>query len=57
MIVGLEFNGKFKTWYYFWYLMYNRKQSVIVERFCMNTLKDKNYLEESWNMGKAPWTA
>jgi glucose-1-phosphate cytidylyltransferase len=22
---------------------------------CMDTLKEKNYLEESWNSGKAPW--
>ena len=24
---------------------------------CMDTLREKNYLEELWNMGKAPWKA
>ena len=22
---------------------------------CMDTLKEKNYLEELWNLGQAPW--
>ena len=42
--VRLEFKGEFQTWYYFWYLMYNRKQSVTVEQMKNNLITRRKFI-------------